>query len=415
MPQVGLSDRIGRRIELRLLLSSLLVGGSLLTLAVAAAIPIAAQTTIFQSERGPYRVVTLVGELQDPWSIAFFPNGDMLVTERAGRLRIVRDGVLQSEPLAGVPEVRYGGQGGLLDVALHPEFESNQLIYLSYSKPNADGSEGTTAVVRGRLEGNRLHEVEEIFEAEAWSSGGSHYGSRLAFDREGYLFITVSDRAVNPLSVPREEHPAQDLGNHQGTIVRLHDDGRVPSDNPFVGRPGALPEIWSHGHRSLQGLAIHPETGDIWATEHGPQGGDELNLILPGRNYGWPVIGYGVQYGGPPIHDVRQREGFEQPVQFWTPSIGPSGLMIYMGDRFPEWRGNLFVGGLSGHQMARVPLVEDGEGYQVGRMDRPPLLLGFGRVRDIREGPDGYIYIAIDDRQGGGTDPIVRLEPADGP
>ena len=162
------------------------------------------------------------------------------------------------------------------------------------------------------------------------------------------------------------------------------------------------------------GLAFHPETGDLWSTEHGPQGGDELNLILPGRNYGWPVVGYGVQYGGPPIHDVRHDEGFEEPLQFWTPSIGPSGLMIYLGDRFPEWKGNIFVGGLSGQQMARIPLVEDGEGYQVGRMERPPLLLGFGRVRDIREGPDGYIYIAIDDRQGGGTTPIVRLEPVDG-
>ncbi len=389
------------------------LGGCTLALAAAMAIatPLTAQDRVYQSERGPYRVVTVVPELQDPWSIAFLPDGDMLVTERPGRLRIVSGGVLQPEPIAGVPPVRYGGQGGLLDVALHPDFDSNQLVYLSFSKPNEDGSEGTTAVVRGRLEGNRLHDVEEIFEAVAWSPGGSHYGSRLAFDGRGYLFITVSDRAVSPLSVPRDEHPAQDLTNHQGTIVRLHDDGRVPSDNPFVGRSDALPEIWSYGHRSLQGLGFHPETGDLWETEHGPQGGDELNLILPGRNYGWPVIGYGVQYGGPPIHDTRELEGFEQPLQFWTPSIGPSGLMIYSGDRFPEWNGDIFVGGLSGQQMARVPLVTDGEGYQVGRMERPPLLLGFGRIRDIREGPDGLIYIAIDDRQGGSLTPIVRLEP----
>jgi aldose sugar dehydrogenase len=338
----------------------------------------------------------------------------MLVTERPGRLRVVRNGALQAEPIAGVPRVRYGGQGGLLDVVLHPDFESNRLVYLSYSKPNADGTQGTTAVVRGRLEGNRLEDVEEIFEARAWSTGEAHYGSRLAFDEEDYLFITVSDRAVSPVSVPREQHPAQDLSNHQGTVVRLHDDGRVPSDNPFVGRPGALPEIWSYGHRSLQGLAFDPHTGDLWASEHGAQGGDELNLIRPGGNYGWPVVGYGVNYGGQPIHESRERQGMVEPVQHWTPSIGPSGLMIYDGDRFPEWRGSAFVGGLAGVSIARVPLIADGEGYMVGRLERPPLMLGFGRVRDIRQGPDGYIYVAIDDRQGGSMTPIVRLEPAAG-
>lgn len=383
---------------------------------VATALPLAqdAQAQVFQAERGPYRVTTVVPELQDPWSMTWLPNGDMLVTERPGRLRVVRNGVLQVEPIAGVPRVRYGGQGGLLDVALHPDFESNQLVYLSYSKPNADGSEGTTAVVRGRLEGNRLENVEEIFEAVAWRTGEAHYGSRLAFDENGYLFITVSDRAVDPLSVPREQHPAQDLSNHQGTIVRLHDDGRVPSDNPFVGRTGALPEIWSYGHRSLQGLAFDARTGDLWASEHGAQGGDELNLIVRGGNYGWPVVGYGVQYGGGPIHDTRQRDGMVGPVQHWTPSIAPSGLMIYDGARFPEWRGSAFVGGLSGVSIARVPLIAEGEGYIVGRLERPPLMLGYGRIRDIRQGPDGYIYVAIDDRQGGSMTPIVRAEPAAG-
>jgi len=383
---------------------------------LAAVLPVSlsAQGPVFQAERGPYRVTTVVASLQDPWSMTFLPNGDMLVTERPGRLRLVRQGVLQPESIAGVPRVRYGGQGGLLDVALHPNFATNRLVYLSYSKPNADATEGTTAVIRGRLEGNRLEGVQEIFEARAWSRGEAHYGSRLAFDGNGYLFITVSDRAVDPLSVPRDRHPAQDLTSHQGKVIRLHDDGRVPADNPFVARAGALPEIWSYGHRSLQGLVFHPETGDLWATEHGPQGGDELNLILRGRNYGWPVIGYGVQYGGPPIHASRHQDAMEQPVQFWTPSIGPSGLAIYEGDRFPEWRGSLLVGGLSGFQVARVPLVEDGEGYQVGRMERPPLMLGLGRVRDVRVGPDGYIYVALDDRQGGTPTPIVRLEPAPG-
>jgi glucose/arabinose dehydrogenase len=388
------------------------IAGSVLLLLVLIALPATAQAPVYQSERGPYRVVTVVDGLKDPWSIAFLPNGDMLVTEKPGRLRIVRDGVLQPEPIAGTPRVRYEGQGGLLEVALHPDFESNRLIYLSYSKPNEDMSQGTTAVARAILEGDRLVDLEEIFEAKAWSSGGNHYGSKLAFDRDGYLFITVGDRGVNPLSVPVERHPAQDLTNHQGSVIRLHDDGRVPADNPFVGRADALPEIWSYGHRNPQGLAIHPETGDVWATEHGPQGGDELNLILPGRNYGWPVIGYGVQYGGTRFHQGTQREGMEQPVQHWTPSIAASGLIVYTGDRFPEWRGHLFAGGLDGRQIARVAIARGENGPQVEGMERPALLFGFGRVRHIADGPDGYIYVAIDDRRGGGLTPIVRLEPA---
>ena len=372
-----------------------------------------AQAPVYESESGAYRVVTVVEGLNDPWSMAFLPGGEMLVTEKPGQLRIVRNGVLQPEPVAGTPEVRDAGQGGLLDVVLHPDYESNRLIYLSFSKPNQDGSEGTTAVVRGRFEGDRLDNVEEIFEAKAWSGTGGHYGSRLAFDAQGYLFITVGDRQASPAMETAYLHPSQDLTNHQGTVIRLHDDGRVPADNPFVGQADALPEIWSYGHRSPQGLAIHPETGDIFQNEHGPQGGDELNLILRGRNYGWPVIGYGSHYGGAPLFSTREVDGMEQPLQHFTPSIAPSGLMVYTGDRFPEWKNSIFMGGMADPQVARLPLVGEGEGVYIGRMERPPLMIGFGRIRAITQGPDGLIYIAIDGR-GGELTAIVRLEPGEG-
>lgn len=353
----------------------------------------------------PYRVVTVVEGLQHPWSIAFLPGGEMLVTERPGRLRIVRDGVLDPSPIGGVPPVRARGQGGLLEVLPHPQFATNRLLYLTLSKPNEDGSEGTTAVVRGRLEGDSLRNVEEIFVAKAWSGGANHFGSKLAFDGRGHLFITVGDRGASPNAETVDAHPAQNLMNHQGTVIRLHEDGRVPADNPFVGRSDALPEIWSYGHRNLQGLAIHPQTGDVWQTEHGPRGGDELNVSLPGRNYGWPVIGFGINYNGQRIHQDTARAGMEPPMHYWVPSIATSGLLFYTGDRFPAWRGSLFVGGMAGEVLVRLTL----DGRRVTSTER--LFEGMGRVRDVRQGPDGFIYLAIDNRQGGLT-PIVRLEPA---
>lgn len=366
----------------------------------------AAEPPVIEDALHAFRVVTVADGLQQPWSIAFLPSGDMLVTEKPGRLRIVRGGVLQPGHIGGVPQVRYRGQGGLLEVALHPDFESNQLLYLSYAKPSADEREGTTAVIRGRFDGENLTGVEEVFEAKAWSDRGAHFAGKLAFDEQGYLFITVGDRGVNPQSMPLHEHPAQNLMSHQGKVIRLHDDGRVPADNPFVGRDDALPEIWSYGHRNPQGLAIHPETGDVWVTEHGPQGGDELNLARPGLNYGWPVIGYGVQYGGSRFHEATHREGMEQPVQYWVPSIATSGLMIYTGDRFPGWRGHFFVGGLHGQQLARIPIAAGAE----GRVEQPPMLRGFGRIREVREDLDGFIYLAVD---GNSRTKILRLEPAD--
>ena len=377
-------------------------GGLALALFVAPALSLTAQSQVVHSQQADFRVVTVAEGLEAPWSMAWLPNGDMLVTERPGRLRIVRGGALRADPIPGVPTVRAQGQGGLLDVAIHPDFESNQLIYMSYSKGNADGTRSTTAVARARFDGTRLTDLEEIFEAQAWGERNGHYGSRLAFDADSYLFITVGDRQA-PSTGDLEAHPAQDLSVHRGSMIRLNDEGSVPSDNPFVGQRGALPEIWSYGHRSPQGFAIDPETGTIWEGEHGPQGGDELNLILGGQNYGWPVIGFGVNYGpGIPIHGTQQREGMEQPRHFWVPSIATSGLMVYRGEQFPGWQGDIFVGGLAGEQLARL----DMDGREV--IGQETLLRGF-RVRDVRQGPDGYVYVAVEDRDG--PSPVIRLEP----
>lgn len=360
--------------------------------------------SVFRSALHDYRVVTVADGLVQPWSIAFLPGGDMLVTERPGRLRIIRGGKLLPQAVEGVPAVFYSGQGGLLEVMPHPEFASNRLLYLSYSKPGPTESQSTTALIRGRFEHDRLTDVEEIFHAV--SQGRGHYSGKIAFDGKGYLFLTLGDRQVPPQG-DLEAHPAQDLSNHHGKIIRLHDDGRVPADNPFAGRAGARPEIWSYGHRNAQGLAIHPETGELWANEHGPQGGDELNLIRPGRNYGWPVIGYGVNYQtGLAIHAGTHRAGMEQPVNVWVPSIGISGLMIYTGDRFPHWRGDFFVGGMAGQRLVRLTIEQ-------GRVvDEERLVRGMGRIRDVRQGPDGYIYLVTDDREGRPT-PVLRMEPVE--
>ena len=360
-----------------------------------------------------FEAVTFVEELRNPWSMAFLPNGDMLVTERGGQLRIVRDGQLLPDPVPGVPEVRAQGQGGLQDVVLHPDFESNRVIYLSYSKPDADGTLGTTGLTRARFENDSLTDVEEIFEAEAWADTPGHFGARIAFDSEGYLFMSVGDRmaglSMEGMDPDLEGHPSQNTANHQGTIVRLNDDGSVPDDNPFVGQEDVRPEIYSYGHRNQQGLAFHPETGDLWSNEHGPQGGDEFNLIRPGANYGWPVIGYGANYvTGTEIHASRNREGMEQPAAFWVPSIGISGLAFYEGDAFPNWRGDAFVGGLSGNYQRLVRLSVNGQTV----VNREPLLLGDYRIRDVRVGPDGLLYIATDNIFGQPS-AIVRLEPTE--
>ncbi len=372
-----------------------------LTVTAATGASVLAQT-VFKSAHHDYRLVTVVDGLVQPWAIAFLPNGDQLITERPGRLRILRGGKLVAQPVSGVPNVFHSRQGGLFEVALHPNFATNRLLYLTYSKPGADDTTSTTALIRGRFENDGLTDVQELF--TSISKGVGHFGGKVAFDRNGYLWLTLGDRQVPPEG-NLETHPAQDLSNHHGKLIRLHDDGRVPTDNPLVNRPGARPEIWSYGHRNIQGIAIHPVTGDIWTNEHGPQGGDELNLILPGRNYGWPVIGFGVNYGsGLAIHAGTHREGMEQPRQIWVPSIGISGAMFYTGDKFPEWRGNFFTGGMVGERLERVTL----QGQRVTGTET--LVPQMGRIRDVRQGPDGNIYLVTDNREGKAT-PIYRMEP----
>lgn len=359
----------------------------------------------------PFEVVTFVEGLRNPWSMAWLPNGDMLVTERGGTLRIIRDGRLLPDPVPGVPEVRAQGQGGLQDVVVHPDFAANRTIYLSYSKPRDGGRLGTTALSRARLQNDRLTNVEEIFEAKAWSDTPGHFGARIAFDDENHIFMSVGDRMAGFINggfdPDVEHHPAQDRSNHQGTIIRLNDDGSVPEDNPFVGQPGMLPEIWSYGHRNPQGLAFNRETGELWETEHGPQGGDELNRIVRGANYGWPVIGYGANYTvGTELHLGREREGMEQPRAFWVPSIAISGLAFYDGEQFPNWQGNAFVGGMSANYQRLVRISLNGP-IVTGR---EPLLVGQYRIRDVRVGPDGFLYLAIDNIYGQPSQ-ILRLEP----
>lgn len=358
-----------------------------------------AQDEVYGSADYQFTATTIADNLDIPWSMTWLPNGDMLVTERPGRLRIIRNGTLLAAAVEGVPAVHAEGQGGLFDVLPHPQFASNNLLYLSFSQPLANGS--TTTVVRGTFANDRLSNVETIWEAQAQGRNG-HYGGRMVFDGAGHLFISSGERQAPP-SGDLTAHPAQDTSNHNGVIVRLNEDGSIPSDNPYVGNRNVLDEIWSYGHRNPQGLAIHPMTGDLWDDEHGPQGGDELNLIEAGKNYGWPVIGYGVNYGpGVPIHASQSTADMERPMHFWVPSIATSGLMFYNGDLFPKWKGDAFVGGLAGQLLAHVDLSADGKMVQGDEK----LMRGIGRVRDIRQGPDGAIYLAVEGRG------IVRLAPA---
>jgi glucose/arabinose dehydrogenase len=365
------------------------------------------------SEQAMPELITVVRGLEHPWGMAFMPGGDILVTERAGRLRIIRDGLLDPAPIEGVPPVYASGQGGLLDVALDPEFASNRVIYLSYAATGDGGlsidhvfdelkglvrghGQNSTRVARATLGDGRLEHLEVIFTAEPLVRSESHFGSRLVFDPDGYLLITVGERG--------QGNRAQDLADDNGSVIRLHPDGRVPQDNPFAGVAGARREIFSYGHRNPQGLAIHPETGIPWLHEHGPQGGDEVNVVRPGVNYGWPVITYGLKYSGASIGKGTHKEGMAQPIHYWVPSIAPSGMVFYDGRAFPQWRGDLLIGALRGQALVRLEL----DGERVVGEER--LLEGaIGRIRDVEVGPEGYVYLLTDESDGG----LYRLEPAE--
>ena len=349
-------------------------------------------------ERSDLDLVTITSGLEHPWGMAFLPDGRVLVTERPGRLRIIERDGQKGPPIAGVPAVDARGQGGLLDVELDPAFAVNRLVYLSYSEPREGGN--GTSVARGVLEESNLAGVQVIFRQQPAMQGGHHFGSRLVFARDGTLFITLGERNVGRAQ-------AQTLDNTIGKIVRMNPDGSIPSDNPFVGRNGALPEIWSYGHRNVQGAALHPVTGELWANEHGPKGGDELNRVLPGRNYGWPTVSYGTEYTGGTISESGTAPGIESPVHYWVPSIATSGLMFYTGQQFPAWRGSAFVGGLKSQQLVRLRL----DGDRVVEEER--LLRGVlkERVRDVEQGPDGYIYLLTDEDNGR----LLRLQPAGKP
>ena len=365
------------------------------------ALPAAAQSSYGYSgssrgdvmtEAGPIQKQAIVdGDLVHPWGMAFLPDGRVLITERPGRLRILdTDGEL-SDAVQGTPTVFAQGQGGLLDVALDPDFEDNRYVYLSYARPGPEGS-AATALGRGRFEGDSLASFEVLFTQEPYITGPNHFGSRIAFSPEGEVFLTMGERF--------QFDPAQNTGNHLGTVVRLNRDGSVPDDNPFVGDPGAQPEIWSYGHRNIESAAIDPQTGDLWVVEMGPLGGDELNRPEPGRNFGWPVVSWGINYDGTEIPDPPTRPEFADAARYWSPVISPSGMAFYTGAVFPEWTGSAFIGSLTRQGVVRVRI----EGGEV--VDEEVVPLG-ARIRDVEAGPDGYLYLLTDQDDGD----LWRLAP----
>lgn len=362
-------------------------------LAASLASPALAASQEVETEKVKISVETVASGLEHPWALAFLPDGNFLVTERTGRLRIVTSKGEVKKPIAGVPEVDARNQGGLLDVALDPDFEENRLVYLTYAEKGEGGTNGT-AVARGHLTESmspQLRNVEVIFRQTPKKDSTLHFGSRLVFDNEGHLFVALGERSRVGM---REE--SQKLESHLGKVVRIWPDGTVPEDNPFVGAEDALPEIWSYGHRNQQGAALHPETGKLWTNEHGPRGGDEINIPEAGKNYGWPIVSYGTEYSGALIGEGKSTApGMEEPIHHWTPSIGVSGMAFYASDAIPEWQGSLFVGGLARPSLRRLTL----DGQKVTAEET--LLEDLGaRIRDVRQGPDGALYLLTDDENG---------------
>jgi glucose/arabinose dehydrogenase len=354
-------------------------------------------------EASGWRAETVVRGLAHPWAIAWLPNGDALITERPGRLRVLRGGQLDPTPVRGLPDICGDcGQGGLMDVALHPDFADNRLVYLTFAEGTKDRNR--TALARGRLDadGRRLRDTEVIFRNADWKSGGQHFGSRLVWLPDGTLLMSIGDGGNPPVSFGGDviRNQAQNPGTHFGSVLRLTDDGNAPPDNPFVGEPSAKPELYSYGHRNIQGMVRHPETGRVYANEHGSRGGDELNLIGPGNNYGWPEVTYSNEYWGPRISEVTQRPDVTDPLVVWTPSKAPSGLTVYTGERFPAWRGDLLSGALKFQEVHRLDL----EG---GRVISEEILDIGERVRDVRMGPDGELYVLTDADDGA----LLRIVP----
>ena len=349
-----------------------------------------------RTDKQNLNVVKLVSGLDHPWCIAWLPDGRMLITERAARLRMVsKDWKLDPKPIEGLPRIAVEGQGGLFDVALHPRYSENGWIYLSYNAPGPGGTMGTE-LMRAKLDGYRLVEQQTLFRLEPKTRPDFHFGGRIVFGGKGHVFLTLGERGGRMA--------AQRVDGTIGATVRLNDDGSIPKDNPFVGRKDAKPEIYTYGHRNQQGAALNPKTGELWTHEHGPQGGDEVNILRPGRNYGWPVITYGVEYGsGTKIGEGTHKAGMEQPIHYWVPSIAPSGMAFYGGDKYPGWRGNVFVGSLKFELLVRLEL----DGDKVVKEERM-LQNAIGRIRDVRVAPDGYIYLLSDERNG----VLARLEPA---
>lgn len=337
-----------------------------------------------------FTVQTLYESFTNPWGMAWLPDGRMLVTERSGEILVFKDDKYTGEKLSGVPKVFANGQGGLLDIQLHPDYNTNKWIYIAYSKPVDGGA--TTAIARFKLNGNQVTDLSDLFTAKPYIPASFHFGSRIVFDKDKYMYFAVGERGTQP--------KVQELNNDHGKIHRLHDDGRVPSDNPFAKQQGANASIWTYGHRNPQGMVYDAATNRIWAAEHGPKGGDELNLIEKGKNYGWPKTSYGINYDGTVLTPNKELPGIENPARYWVPSIGPCGIALVTSKRYPEWKGNILVGALAFRHVARVQL--DGTKY----VSEEKLLDGMGRVRHVAESPDGYIYVITE-----GPGLLLKLVP----